>query len=272
MNPAFRILCLGGLLSLAVGCKTEYEKVRTSGDADLIFETANELYDQGKYAKAQTLYEQVVNAYRGRAELQPAYYKYATTYFETGQFILAAYYFKNYAETYPGSDQRGEAQYMEAMSYVELSPDYLLDQEYTDKAIVALEQYANTYPDSERVPEINALLDELRAKLESKAFAGAVLYFDMQQYQAATQSFERVLQDYPDSDRAQLIRFRIANAHARLADNSVVAKRRERYDDALDAIGVYLKKYPDGSYAKVMRNERERITNLLKDNETYVRY
>ena len=158
------------------------------------------------------------------------------------------------------------------MSYVELSPGFRLDQEYTDKAITALEQYINTYPETERLGEINALLDDLRVKLETKAFDSARLYYDMTQYQSAVQTFERVLQDYPDSDRAEEIRFRIADSHLRLADNSVVAKRRERYEDAADAIDLYLKKYPEGQYASTLRDERGRVAQLLDTEETYVRY
>ena len=273
MLTALRNAALVGALALAAtGCKTEFEKVRTSGDPDRILTAADAYYEQGKYAKAQTLYELVTNALRGDPRLQGAYLRYAKTFYNTRQYILASYYFKNYAEQYPVADDREEAEYLEAMSYVELSPGFRLDQEYTDKAITSLEQYINTYPETERLADINDLLDELRVKLETKAFDSARLYYDMTQYQSAVQTFERVLQDYPDSDRAEEIRFRIADSHLRLADNSVVAKRRERYEDAGDAIALYLKKYPEGQYAASLRDERDRVTALLDTEETYVRY
>ena len=273
MTLAPRHLLLVALLAIGLGaCKSEFEKVRTSGDPDKILGLADEYYQAGKYAKAQTLYELVVNALRGDPRLQEAYFKYADSYFQTEQYILSSYYFKNYAETYTVADNREEAQFMEAMSYVKLSPDFKLDQEYTLKAITSLEQYINTYPSTERLSEINDILDRLRVKQEAKAFDAARLYFDMEQYQSAVASFERVLQDYPDSDRAEEIRFRIAESHTRLADNSVLAKRRERYDNALDAIDLYLKKYPSGEHARTLTRDRERITDLLTNNETYVRY
>ena len=272
MNLTLRICCFASILFLAIGCKSEFEKVRTSGDPDKILAMADGLYEQGKFGKAQALYELVVNALRGDPRLQGAYFKYANTYFETEQYILSSYYFKNYAETYTVSDDRPEAQYMEAMSYVKLSPGYRLDQQYTDKAIISLEQYINTYPDTERLTDINTLLADLRVKQETKAIESANLYFDMSQYQSAVQAFERVLQDYPDTDRAQELRYRIADSHIRLADNSVVAKRRERYDNALDAIALYQKKYPKGEFARSLREESNRIKKLLKTNENYVRY
>ncbi len=273
MLKTFRTIGLIAMISLLLAsCKTEFEKVRTSGDPDQILALADQYYEDGKYAKAQTLYELVVNALRGDPRLQEAYFKYAQSFYQTKQYILSSYYFKNYAETYPVSENRPEALYMEAMSYVQLSPGFRLDQEYTRKAIIALEQYINTYPDTERLSNINDLLDELRVKQETKAVDAARLYYDMEQYQSAVQSYERVLEDYPDSDRAQEIRYRIAESHIRLADNSVVAKRRERYENALDAISVYLKKYPAGEYARSLRTEKNRISKLLQQNDTYVRY
>lgn len=272
MRKPLLFLFLAAVLLSAFSCKSEFEKVRTSNDPERILNLANQYYKEGKYAKAQSLYELVVNALRGDPRLQEAYFKYANTFFQTKQYILSAAYFKNYAETYTVADDRKDAQYMEAMSYVELSPDYRLDQEYTIKAITALEQFANTYPQTERMQQINDLLDELRIKLETKEFQAASLYYDMKQYQAAVQSFERVLQDYPDSDRAENIRYRIADAHIQLADNSVVAKRRERYGEAIESIEVYLKKYPRGEYATQLKGELTRIKQLLKTNDNYVRY
>ena len=272
MPLPLRTLLFVAILASLGACKTEFEQVRTSGDIERQLAAANAYFGEGKYTKAQVLYEQLVNSLRGDPRLQEVYVNYAQTYFQTGQYILASYHFKNYAETYTVADNRGEAQYMEAMSYVKLSPTFRLDQEYTRKAIVALEQYINTYPDTERLGDINALLDELRVKQEMKAFDAARLYFDMKQYQAAVRTFERVLQDFPDSDRAEEVRFRIADSHIRLADNSVVAKRRERYDDALDAIAVYLKKFPSGTYAEALAVDQSRISDLLNANEEYVRY
>ena len=272
MSLSLRICCMISILFLAIGCKSEFEKVRTSGDPDKILALADGYYNEGKYAKAQSLYELVVNALRGDPRLQAAYFRYADTYFKTEQYILASYYFKNYSETYTVSENRPEAQYMEAMAYVKLSPGFRLDQQYTDKAILSLEQFINTYPDTEHLQDINQLLVDLRVKEETKAIEAANLYFDMSQYQSATQSFERVLQDYPDSDRAQELRYRIADSHIRLADNSVVSKRRERYESAIDAINIYEKKYPKGDFTRSLREERNRIKKLLKTNENYVRY
>ena len=263
------------LVAVGVGfasCKSQFEKVRTSGDTEEILAAADAYYAEGKYDKAQTLYQIVVTSLRADPRVQGVLYRYADTYFQNRDYFSAAAYFRNYAENYKAADNREEALYMEALSYVKQSPDFRLEQSNTDKAIEALETFVTLYPETERLTEINNTLDELRVKQETKAYDAARLYFDMKQYQAAVQAFERVLQDYPDTDRAEEIRWRIVEAYVRLADNSVIAKRRERYELALDAAEVYLKKYPAGEYARQTTLERDRIRELLKTTTDYVGY
>ena len=267
------IACLLVALSVGLGaCKSQFEKVRTSGDTEKILEAADAYYAEGKFDKAQTLYQIVVTSLRADPRVQDVLYRYADTYFQTGDYFSAAAYFRNYADNYKAADNRQEALYMEALSYVKQSPDFRLEQSNTEKAIEALEAFVNLYPETERLDEINGTLDELRVKQETKAYDAARLYFDMKQYQAAVQAFERVLQDYPDTDRAEEIRWRIVESYVRLADNSVIAKRRERYDLALDAADLYLKKYPTGEHARVATLERDRIRELLKTSTDYVGY
>lgn len=265
-------ICIFACLGLLASCKSQFEKVRTSGDTERILTAADKYYQEGKFAKAQTLYQIVVTSLRADPRVQTVLYRFADTYFQTGDYFSAATYFRNYAENYKAADNRGEALYMEAMAYVKQSPDFRLDQEATEKSIEALEAYINLYPDTERLASINDLLDELRVKQETKAYDAADLYFNMKQYQAAVQAFERVLQDYPDSDQTEEIRWRIALAYLRLADNSVIAKRRERYELATESANLYLKKYPTGPHAAEARDELARISKLLKENEDYVRY
>ncbi len=271
IRPPFLFLLLA-CLTLLASCKSAFEKVRTSGDPEVILVAADKYYEAGKFAKAQVLYTQVIGVLRADPRIQQARYRHADTYFQTKDYTSAAFQFRNYADNYKVAENRGQALYMEAMSYVKLSPDFKLDQGDTEKAITALEEYINLYPDTERLGEINTILADLRIKQETKAYEAALLYFDMKQYQSAVQAFERVLQDYPDSDRTEEIRFRIVESYIRLADNSVIARRRERYEFAVDNGELYLKKYPSGGYARQTREELLRIRKLLKENDDYVRY
>lgn len=259
------------LFLLSTACKSEFERVRTSGDPAEILVKADAYYEEGEYLKAQTLYELVISSYRGRPEAEEISYKYAYTYYHLEQYILAAYYFKNFATTYGASQYQEEAQFMNAYSNYKLSPTFRLDQSYSLKAIAAFEEFANQHPSSERVAQCNELIDEMRKKLEVKDFEAAVLYFDLQQYQAAIRSFENLLIEFPDTKKAEEVRFKIVRSAYLLAQNSFVEKQEERYSDMLKRAETYLARYRSSENAVAVQKMITEAQNRLTQLE-YVRY
>jgi len=251
-----------------VSCKSEYEAIRTSGDATKIVEKAHEYFEKEEYIKAQSLYEIVVNSVKGTAAAEQIYYNYAQTHFQLKSHILAAYYFKTFSQTFPNSPLREEADFMRAFNNYKLSPSFRLDQESTKKAIQQFQLFANTYPNSPRLNDANNFIDELRVKLEEKAFDQAYLYYNLKQYQSATHAFENLIRDFPDSQDIERVRFLKAKAAYLLAENSVYTKQEERYEKAKEFGDRFVKKYDKSKYLKEVRNiikdSNKKINNLSK--------
>jgi len=233
---------------LGTGCRSEYEKLRTSGDNDLLLKKANQYYEQKEWAKAQTLFELVIGAYKGRPEAERAYFYYAYTHYHQAKYLLASYYFKNFTNTFPNSIYREEGNYMEHYANYQLSPSYRLDQTYTQKAIDGLQLFINTYPDSERVKEATSLITEMRIKLEQKAYKEAELYYDLKEYQSATQSFQNLLKDFPDSPYVERVRFLIVKSYFNWAENSIFAKQNERYSNTVKYAENFQRKHKNSEY------------------------
>jgi outer membrane protein assembly factor BamD len=229
-----------------------------------MYKAGMKYYEEGEYLKAQTLFEQIVSAFKGKEEAEELYFKYAYTYFHLEQYILASYYFKNFSNTFGRSPFREEAMYMSAYSNYLLSPNFRLDQSYSIQAIDEFQTFVNTYPNSEKVQRCNDLIDELRKKLERKAIARADLYYDMSRYQAAVKSYEIVLQDYPETKEAEEIRYKMARAEYQLAKNSVYSKRKERYTATLELVDQFLKKYPNSSYIADVKKFQTKSQEQLK--------
>jgi len=252
-----------------ISCKPEFEKIRTSGDSKLIYEKANAYYDDGEWYKAQQLFEMLINSYRGKVKAEEVYFKYAYTHYNLGQYILSKYYFKSFAKTFPNSVNREEADFMQAYSMYKQSPDYRLDQKATVEAIDLFQQFADTYPNSERVPECNKLIIELRGKLEKKAFEEGYLYYKMGDYQAATISFENLLKDFPESKDVERVRFLIVKGNYELARKSIIGKQRERYENALEYAKLFKHKYSKSKYLAdvntMMENTLKKINKLKKN-------
>jgi outer membrane protein assembly factor BamD len=243
-------------------CRSEFERIRSSGDVNLLYSKALEYYAEEEWDRAQTLFELVIGAYRGRKEAEDIYFKYAYTFYNTNRFILAGYYFKNFSNTYSTSDFREEADFMHAYCFYQLSPTYRLDQSSSEKAIESFQLFVNTYPQSDRVKECNRLIDEMRAKLEVKAFSVAQLYFDLRQYQSAMHEFENVLKDFPETRDTERIRYRIIQAGYELAENSVVDKQEERYREVVNLSEEFVEKYGGSSF----RGDVEDLLEKSKEN------
>ncbi len=230
---------------LASACKSEFEKVRASGDTDLIYKKASEFYDNEEYLRAQTLYELIIPAYRGRPELEKVYFTYAYTYYKLSRFVMANYYFKNFSSTFPTSKLKEEADFMAAYSNYQMSPTYRLDQTYSNKAIDEFQTFVNTYPSSDRVKECNRLIDAMRLKLEKKAFEEGLLYYNLRQYQAASVTFGNLLKDFPETNNAEQVRYYIVKAEYELAVNSIYDKQEERYKTTVSNARDFLDKFLD---------------------------
>lgn len=256
------ILCASFLTMSA--CKSEFEKIRVSGNPDLILKKAFEYYEDKKYQRAQTLFELVLTSLRGRPDAEKANFQYAYTHYHLKQYILGAYYFKSFSNTYINSPQREEAAYLSAYCNYLQSPTYRLDQGPTLAAIDEFQVFVNLFPSSPRVEECNKLIDEMRRKLEEKAFAEGELYYNLRQYQSAVISFDNLLKDYPESPDVERVRYLIAKANYQLSKNSVVEKKHDRFTETIKRCEAFSAKYPSGKYSKEVKEIKKSSEKELK--------
>lgn len=253
------------IISSLTACKSEFEQARISNDPERILKESIRYYDKGEYLRAQTLMELIVNQYRGTSQGEELFFKYAYTHYHLMNYQLAATYFTNFASTFAYSSYIEEADFMIAYSYYKQSPSFRLDQDPSVKAIDAFQDFANKYPESDRVAECNKLIDELREKLEEKAYTQGLLYYDLGQYQAAITSFENMLSDYPETARAEEVRFLILKSSFEYAVNSVYDRRAERYEEAKLRYNEYINRFPKGKSINEVREISKQIDSNSKN-------
>jgi outer membrane protein assembly factor BamD len=208
-----------------------------------------EYYDNKNYTPALQLFEQIQAFYRGTEKAEKIAYCVANCYYKQKDYILGGYYFKTFATNYSTSMFAEEALFQSAYcSYLD-SPRSSLDQTSTNEAISSLQIFINQYPKSNRVPECNKLIDELRAKLEKKGIDIAMLYYKMADYKASIVSLNNVLKDFPDTKSKELVLYSILQSKYEYAINSIYDKRRERLNGAMDAYDELNAGFPVGEYS-----------------------
>lgn len=232
------------ILFLFSACRSEFEIIRTSGDPEKMLTEADRLYAAEDYYKAITLYELLIPVYRGQSEAEDIAFNYAYAHYHQRKFISSAHYFKQFASTFANSERKEEADFMSAYSHTQLSPTHKLDQSYSEKAIESLQVFINAYPQSPRVEQCNQLIDDMRAKMEIKAYESAKLYYKLKNYSSTIVSFENMLKDYPETAKEEEIRYLIAKSSYEFAEKSIYEKKEERYLAAVEKCEMYLKKFP----------------------------
>lgn len=253
------------IFSSLSACRSGYEQVRLSNDPKRILTESIKYYDKGEYLKAQSLMELILNQYRGTREGEELFFKYAYTHYHLANYALSATYFTNFSSTFAYSPYTEEADFMNAYSSYKLSPSFRLDQTPSIDAINGFEDFANKYPDSERVAQCNELIDELRSKLEVKAYHQGILYFNLKKYNAAITSFSNMLSDYPESVHAEHARYLILKSAYDYAINSIYDKREERLLEAKLRYKEYINRYPRGHSVKEAKEINKQIESELKN-------
>ncbi len=143
---------------------SEYQSALKTEDIGTKFKLGEQLYNEGKYAKANKLFVQIVPNYRGKPQAEKLMFLYSDTFYKMEHYHLASYQFERFASAYPKSEKVEDALFLSCKSLYELSPVYTKEQGETVEAIEKLQIFINSYPDSQYSAEANALLKELDFK------------------------------------------------------------------------------------------------------------
>lgn len=237
-----------------MGCGPGINKILKSKDPAYKLKMADDFYAKKKYNKAQTIYEDIMPFYKTNPQYQDIYYKYAYSAYYQKDYTNAENLFKTFLESFPSSLRSEEVEYMRAYSFYKQSPKPELDQTNTIKAIGMMQTFINTHPGSVRNTEAGRIIEELRKKLEIKAYQGAKLYYDMGQFRAAGVSFSSLLDNYPDAALADQYKFMSVKSYFRFAELSIAEKKTERYEQVITECNEFIDRFPNSSYRKEIDN------------------
>ena len=231
-------------------CANGYQKLLKSTDVTKKYEAAVQYYDKGDYFRSGTLLEEIIPLLKGRPEAEKAQFYFANTNYQQHNYVLSAFYFNQFVETYPNSPYVEQASFMNAKSLFRDSPNYELDQTNTARALEAIQDFMNRYATSQFRAETENMSQELQKKLENKAFESARLYCQLRYNQAAVVALTEFQQQYPGSAFAEQADFLRVSAQHDWAQESVEEKQRERYLEAVSFYQQYLDAHPKSKNLK----------------------
>lgn len=258
-----RSILLAGFLFF-VSCASKFGQVLKSKDNEYKYKMAEQYYAKGKYQYAQQLFEELFPYIKGTNRFEDMYYKYAYTAYRQEDYANAENLFKTFVETFPNSPKAEEAEYMRAYSFYLQSPKVELEQTNTQKAISLMQVFINQHPNSPRVKEATRIIDEGRAKLEEKEFRSAQLYYNLGYYRAAAVAYTTLMEDYPDSPKADEYKLAVIKAYYKFAEMSIEERQPERFEKVVTEVNDFMDRFPDSKFSAEANNFKTLSSNNIK--------
>lgn len=254
-------------MMLFVSC-SKHTQILKSTDNEYKLSAAKYYYGQKDYNRALQLFDVLQSAYRGKPQGEEIAYLTAECYYNMKDYNIASHYYKRYAVNYPFAQNVEHALFRSACCYYMESPGIELDQEDSYLAIKEFQSFINLYPQSSFIDSANRLIDTLKYKIVEKDFNTCMLYYKMDEYQAAITSFENFLKDNPaTSHREEIINYMVLTYY-KYAEKSVALKQRERYELALEKYNTLIYMYPESKYIAELEPTVEKVKLELSNIKT----
>jgi outer membrane protein assembly factor BamD len=195
-----RAAALAPVLALVLaGCLGRGGKTETAVDVDppdLLYNQALANLEAGDTREASKKFEEIdqehpYSEYSRKATLMSAFLN-----FRRAKYPEAVNDATRYVTLYPASEDAAYAQYLIGESYFRQIPDVTRDQDLSRKAMAAMGEVINKYPDSEYAEDARQKIDVARDQIAGKEMQIGRYYLERREYLAAVNRFRTVVQEY----------------------------------------------------------------------------
>lgn len=278
MRKASIVAAVSSLL-LLTGCAKEFNTVYKSTDFRYKYEYAKESFALGKYQRATTLLQELIVPEKGSQDAQECLYMLGMAEYMCQDYETAAETFKKYCKSYPRGQYAEMSKYYIGQSLFMSTPEPRLDQTETVSAISAFQEYLDLYPDAKYKDLAQDKLFQLQDKLVQKELYSAELYYNLgsyfgncgnggNNYEACIVTSQNAIKDYPYTSKREQFATLIMKSKYHLAEQSVEARKLERYQDAEDECYGFINEFPDSKERKTAEEYIEKckkVTENAKD-------
>lgn len=244
-------------------CKSQYEMLLNSNDADAKYEAAFQYYNEGKYSKAGSLFESLSVLTNGTERDDTVKYYWGLSNYKFKDYYTAETNFANFLQSYPRSPFASEARYLRLDCLYRSTLRYELDQTPTYKAITEISEYIIEFPTTPHLQTCMDMIQELNDRLDKKAYEAAKLYYRMEDYLASRVAFRNVLKDDAENIYREDILYYIAMSSYKYAHLSIPEKQKERYLIFVDDYYNFVGELPDSHYRKELDNVYRKAQKAL---------
>jgi len=252
------------IIIITIASCSQYEKLRKSSDYPLMYRRAFDYYNAGDFIRSGQLFDDIFRVYSATNKADTVAYYRAMSYFKQKDFLTASHFFTQHYRDQRQSPFAEECEYLAGYCYYMQSPRPALDQANTTAAIEAFQMFLVRHPESKFAEDAGKYMGEMKDKLVDKSYLTARLYSNLGQYRASITALNNSLDDYPETKHREELMYLLLRSSYLLAENSVPARKRERFQSTVDEYFSFKGEFPESKYIREADRMYDRADRFLK--------
>lgn len=242
---ALKALPVALLPVFAAGCASNNDidlatYVEQTEPADVLYNQGLANLEAGRLKEASKKFESVDRQHPYSEFARKSMVMGAFAQYRQGNYDEAINAGKRYVQLYPSTPDAAYAQYIVGLSYFRQIRDVTQDQKESRRAIEAMEEVVNRWPDSEYVDDAKAKIRYARDQLAGKEMQIGRYYLERREYLASIKRFRYVVEQYPNTRQVEEALARLTEAYYAMGLAS----------EAQTAAAVLGHNYPDSQWYK----------------------
>ena len=165
----------------------------------------------------------------------------AYNHYKAGQYAECITASKRFIALYPGDDEVPYAYYLIGQSYFNQIPDVTRDQEAAERAMQAMNDLVQRYPDSEYADDARRKVRVTMDQLAGKEMQIGRYYLERKEYIAAVNRFKVVVTDFQMTNQVEEGLMRLAEAYLAMGISH----------EAQTAVAVLGHNFPESKWYKI---------------------
>lgn len=204
---------LSACQSSVIGTKAAYAEDEPPGS---LYNKGLAYINAGKFSDAVKSFDEVDRQHPYSEWARKALVMSAFASYRKGDYPTAIATATRYTTLYPGDPDAAYAEYIIGQSNFAQIPDITRDQAATRKALAAMEEIIQRYPDSEYADDARRKIIITRDQLAGKEMQVGRYYLERREYVAAINRFKVVVTEYQDTRHVEEALERLVEANLAL--------------------------------------------------------
>jgi outer membrane protein assembly factor BamD len=194
------VLCLAGALGACKGHKSPLPAPGAMDADKFLFDKGTENLEKKKWLTAREYFRRLFDTYPRSQYRQQAKLGIGDSYIGEARiesYILGANEFREFLQFFPADQRTDYAQYRLSLALMKQMLSAQRDQTATKEALVELDRFRQSYPNSKFKPEVEKLYRETRDRLSDSEFLVGQFHFRSRLYAGAISRLQGLLTDDP---------------------------------------------------------------------------